>query len=568
MTFCGRQEERGDRQQIVMPEAQRETAGENPGSERMLLDAVMSVASGGTLATVLERIVQRAVDLVGATYGALGVIGPDRTLVEFHHVGIADDLRERIGALPVGKGILGLLIDEPRPIRLHRLSSHPASSGFPPHHPPMASFLGVPIRIRDEVFGNLYLTEKVGGAEFTARDEEVAVALAAAAGIAIQNARLYGETSRRGRWLAASSEVTTRLLDGGEWLESLDLIVERAGAVGDSDVAVLALPADDGSGLVIRAAHGIGASALVGRALPVTGTWLEAVVSGGEPGRRHGDFGELRWPDPDRPSPVENGSVLAVPFAMERRAAGLLVLCRAEGRPAFEPADLDMVGNFAEKAGLGLHYVRSQEELRRLAVLEDRDRIARDLHDQVIQRMFAIGLGLQGVARRSTSPDVIERIQRYVEDLDATIREVRKAIFFLQEVAGPPALRRQLVDICGELGVPLGYEPRITMDGPLDTVVPAPLYPDLQSALREALTNVARHARATSVEVRVFADVDRRRLELHVADNGVGIPADLPRRSGLANLAGRAERLGGSCSAEALPTGGTHLEWWVPLLGE
>ncbi|WP_172804967.1 GAF domain-containing protein [Actinopolymorpha singaporensis] len=532
----------------------------------MLLDAVMSVASGGTLAAVLERIVQRAVDLVEARYGALGVIGPDRTLVEFHHVGIADDLRDRIGDLPTGKGILGLLIDEPRPIRLHRLSDHPVSSGFPPNHPPMASFLGVPIRIRDEVYGNLYLTEKKDGAEFTARDEEVVIALAGAAGIAIQNARLYAETSRRGRWLAASSDVTTRLLDGGEWFESLDLIVERAGAVGESDVAMLALPKDSGAELVVQAAYGRVARTLVGATLPVAGTWMDTVVSRGEASLRHGDLAEVGWPERDRPSPVENGSVLAVPFTMERQTVGLLLLCRAEGRTPYEPADLDMAGNFAEKAGLALHYVRAQDELRRLAVLEDRDRIARDLHDQVIQRMFAIGLGLQGVARRSTRPDVIERIQRYVEDLDATIREVRKAIFSLQEVGGPPTLRRHLLDITSELAVPLGYEPRVTMDGPLDTVVPESLYSDLQSALREALTNVARHARATAVDVRVVVDVPRRRLELHVEDNGIGIPRDLARRSGLANLVDRAEKLAGSCLLEPMPGGGTHLLWWVPVL--
>ncbi|MFD2081670.1 sensor histidine kinase [Actinopolymorpha cephalotaxi] len=526
----------------------------------------MSVASGGTLAAVLERIVRRAVDLVDATYGALGVIGPDRTLAEFHYVGIADDLRAQIGDLPTGKGILGLLIDEPRPIRLHRLSGHPSSSGFPPNHPPMASFLGVPIRIRDEVYGNLYLTEKTGGAEFTARDEEVVVALAAAAGIAIQNARLYGETSRRSRWLAASSEVTSRLLGGEEWLESLDLIAERAAVVGESDVAVLALPADNGDELVVHAAYGTGARGMAGRVLPVAGTWMDAVMNRGVPELRHGDLAEIGRPEPDRPSPVENGSVLAVPFAMARERAGLLLLCRAESRPPYEPADLDMAGNFAEKAGLALHYVRTQDERRRLAVLEDRDRIARDLHDQVIQRMFAIGLGLQGVARRSTRPDVIERIQRYVEDLDATIREVRKAIFFLQEAGGPPTLRRRLLDITDELAVPLGFEPRITMDGPLDTVVPESLHPDLQSALREALTNVARHARATSVEVRVVLDAASRRLELHVEDDGIGIAADPARRSGLANLAHRAERLEGSCLSEPRSSGGTRLVWWVPVL--
>ena len=546
-----------------------ESSGEPISGERvhMLLDAVISVAGDLTLSEVLERIVRRAIGLVGAEYGALGVIGLDRTLVEFHYVGIGEKLRRTIGHLPTGKGILGLLIDEPRPIRLARLSDHPASSGFPAHHPPMGSFLGVPIRIRDEVFGNLYLTEKVGGAEFTEQDEEVVVALATAAGIAIQNARLFGETSRRGKWLTASSEVTTRLLDGAEWEESLDLIVERAQTVGESAVTLLALRSDDHQGrLVVQAVAGTDGRCLRGRPVTTEGTWIGAALASGEPGLRSGDLTEIGWPDPDQPSPVENGAMLVVPVMTEGNAAGVLLLCRAEGHAPYDETDLEMVQNFTQQASLALHYVRAQDYLRRLAVIEDRDRIARDLHDQVIQRMFAIGLGLQGVARRSSRPEVIERIERYVEDLDMTIREVRKAIFFLQEVGGPPTLRKKLLDLVQELAVPLGFEPRLTLDGPLDTIVPDEVAPELLSAFREALTNVARHARASSVDARVLADPSRRRLELHVQDDGVGIPAHLHRRSGLANLVERAERLGGSSSTEPGPGGGTVLLWWVPVL--
>ncbi|HZC26849.1 MAG TPA: GAF domain-containing protein [Actinopolymorphaceae bacterium] len=533
---------------------------------QMLLDAVMSVASDLTLSEVLERIVRRAIDLVGARYGALGVIGADRTLAEFHAVGIDDDLRQEIGHLPTGKGILGLLIDEPRPIRLARLSEHPASSGFPPHHPPMRSFLGVPVRIRDDIFGNLYLTEKANGGEFTERDEEVVIALAAAAGIAIQNARLFGETSRRARWLAASSEITGRLLDGADWRQALSLVVDRAQAEGRSEVAILALHVDGETDLFVQAAAGSSARHLRGRTLSAEGTWISGVVAGGTPALLTGDLSEIGWSDPDLPSPVENGSILAVPLLGDRQPAGVLILGRAEGDPPYDEADLQMVESFSQQAGVALHYVQAQEELRQLAVLEDRDRIARDLHDQVIQRMFAIGLGLQGVARRSSRPEVITRIERYVEDLDTTIREVRKAIFFLQDVGGPPTLRTKVADIARELAVPLGFEPRITLDGPLDTIVPAAIYPDLLSALRETLTNVARHAQASSVDVRVLADSTNRRLELHVRDDGIGLPADLPRRSGLANLAERAERLGGSFSTDCPPGDGTRVLWWVPVM--
>ncbi|HVM06557.1 MAG TPA: GAF domain-containing protein [Acidimicrobiales bacterium] len=365
-----------------------------------MLDAVLSVTSDLDLTTMLHRIVSAAVELVDAEYGALGVLDASRTsLAEFITVGVDDEVHRAIGELPRGHGILGLLIVDPKPIRLPDLREHPDSYGFPPNHPPMQSFLGVPVRVRDEVFGNLYLTDKTTAEVFTDVDEELVVALAAAAGIAIENARLHA---------------------------------------------------------------------------------------------------------------------------------------------------------------------RVQE----LALLEDRERIARDLHDTVIQRLFATGLSLQGAARLAQRPEVAARIGQAVEDLDLTVKHIRSAIFGL-ESSRPSAggLRARVLSVAGEAAGPLGFEARVLFDGPLDTAVPAAVAADLQTVLREALTNVARHAKARRVDVTVKAELGGD-IVLRVEDDGIGrTDAALPEPGGglgLRNIARRAERYGGRLEMSGSANGGFVLEWRVP----
>jgi signal transduction histidine kinase len=372
-----------------------EAAG--PRQLNELLDAILTIGSDLDLAAMLGRIVQSATELSGATYGALGVLDSTRTrLSQFITVGVDEEARARIGDLPEGHGILGLLIVDAKPLRLPDLREHPESYGFPPNHPPMRSFLGVPIRVRDEVFGNLYLTDKQGADEFTSVDEALVVGLASAAGVAIENARLHSR-------------------------------------------------------------------------------------------------------------------------------------------------------------------------LQALGVLEDRERIARDLHDTVIQRLFATGLSLQGSVRLiRTDPEAAAiRIETAVDDLDLTVKHIRSAIFGL-ETAGPTTagLRDQVVTLIREASRALGDEPRVLFDGPVDTALSERAVAALVSTLREALSNVARHARATRVEVDVVATSD---VCLRVVDNGIGPPADgQPVGNGLRNMATRARELGGSMDLRPGAEHGCVLEWRVP----
>ncbi len=358
-----------------------------------LLDAMLAVAGNLSLPAVLRRIVESACTLAGARYGALGVLGEDEPLAEFVAVGVDDSTVRAIGHTPEGKGILGLLILDPRPLRLADLTRHPDAAGFPAGHPAMRSFLGVPIRVRDEVFGNLYLTEKAGGGEFTDEDEHLVVSLAAAAGVAIENVTLH-------------------------------------------------------------------------------------------------------------------------------------------------------------------------EKLQAVVLLEDRERIARDLHDKVIQRLFATGMALQATERLVVKPDVGLRIQQAVDELDETIREIRATIFALQTPVRN-SLRREVLARTTEAGEILGFEPTVRFEGPVDSVVPEAVGGELLTVLQEALSNAVRHARARRIDVTLAVGAD---VLLRVADDGVGFePPQVVRGHGLRNMRLRAEALGGGFDVEARREGGTVAEWHVPL---
>jgi signal transduction histidine kinase len=370
-----------------------------PRSLRQLLDAVQTIASDLDLPSMLRRITRAAADLVDARYAALGVVDQARTgLAEFITVGIDDESRRAIGHLPTGHGILGLLIDDAKPLRLPDIAEHPSSSGFPARHPPMTSFLGVPIRVRDEVFGNLYLTDKMSAEVFTDIDEELVVGLAGAAGVAIENARL-------------SSRV------------------------------------------------------------------------------------------------------------------------------------------------------------RDLALWEDRERIARDLHDSVIQRLFATGMSLQSAVGtvRSDPSSATVRMEQAIDDLDTTIREIRTAIFGLEQPSFKrQGLRAEVFAVLHEAAASLGFEPRVLLDGPIDSAVPPHVAESLLATLREALSNVARHANATLVDVELAV---KEELLLRVCDNGLGLAEPVSTDGhGLSNMAARARQLGGTFDVERAPTTGTVVIWRVPAI--
>lgn len=523
---------------------------------RALLDAVVGIASDLDLHSTLERIAEAAAALVGARYAALGVIGPDRKLIDFITYGISPEQHAAIGDLPTGRGVLGLLIEDPRPLRVPDITRHPESSGFPPNHPPMHSFLGTPIHIRDQVFGNLYLAEKLGAAEFTEDDEAIVVALAAAAGVAIENARLYEVAHRRERWLAAAAEITTMLLGEVQRIGSLRLVARRARQVAGAELALVLLYHEESGELTVEVADGTGADPLVDIVLPADQTAFAPVVR--EP--RHllvDDLGKAAaWP-----AAVPSGPAVLVPLATDRTLHGLLVVAHAFGQPGHADDDLPMLRTFAGQAALALERAQAQEERELLVVLEDRERIARDLHDVVIQRLFATGLQLQTAARLSTRSEVSDRITTAVEDLDTTIRDIRTAIFELRKPA-TAALRSELRATVEAAAEPLGFRPVLDLSGPIDSAVPEPVRPDLLAVVQEALSNVVRHARASQVWVTVA--VADRRLAVTVHDDGVG-PARIEERGGLANLRERARGHGGDFRVRAGEPAGTVVEWSVPL---
>ncbi|MFB6827407.1 sensor histidine kinase [Streptomyces hydrogenans] len=532
-----------------------------------LLEAVISVGRELDLPQVLRGIVEAAVSLVDAEYGALGVIGEDRRLSEFLPIGIDDDLRARIGALPSGHGILGELIRNPEPLRLTELSEHPASYGFPAHHPPMHSFLGVPIRVRDEVFGNLYLTEKRGGADFDAEDEAVVTTLAVAAGVAIENARLYEEGRRRQRWLAASSDFTSALLSGTGETEVLDGMLEQAVDIADADMGVFYLVGPEGE-LRGSLAHGDGADTHRGVVLPSSeGTLAAAALAATDGLVAVGDVSsDARVTvQPERWQGF--GPAVAVTVGTKERLSGVLILARRSGRKPFMGAETAALPGFAGQAALALELADRRRDAEQVTLLEDRDRIARDLHDLAIQRLFATGMTLQSARRFVEHPEAVDRLTRAIDDLDTTIKIIRSTIFGLREHDTPgtaPRLRSRIVSVVDAAAETLGFAPALRMEGLLDTDVPVDVADDVVAVIGEALTNVARHAHARSVDVTVLADDGV--LEVNVADDGTGLPPDRVDR-GLRNIAERAERLDGRLSlhSPAEPGGGTRLSWRVPL---
>jgi len=374
---------------------------EDPVTLRRVLEATLLLEANLDLADLLHHIVGEARSLANARYGALGVLDEQGTATaDFLTSGLPAEVESRLleGRLPTGKGVLGVLIKDPRPIRIAVLGDHPASTGFPPGHPPMTSFLGAPIRVQDRVYGNLYLTDKIGADEFTPDDEAVIEALALAAGIAVENARLH---------------------------------------------------------------------------------------------KRAGD----------------------------------------------------------------------------LAVYEDRDRMARDLHDGVIQRLFAIGLSLQGLSTSHAGPDVSDRLAAAVADIDETIRQVRATIFELGG-GGGQGIRTRVAALAEELRPVIGFDVPVEFNGPVDTAVSGPVADQLLPTLREALTNIGRHAGASRARVRLSIIGHQCRME--ITDNGGGFGSGPPSGGGLGlpNMRKRAEGLDGTFEVVQPEAGGTTIVWQVPVLSD
>jgi two-component system, NarL family, sensor histidine kinase DevS len=526
-----------------------------------LLESVLAISSELELDATLRTVVHTAIELVDARYGALGVLGPSGELTEFVFDGVDEETQERIGRLPTGHGVLGVVIEADKPLRLDDIADHPASVGFPPHHPPMRSFLGVPIRARQEVFGRLYLTEKRGGGSFTEDDEVVLQALAGAAGIAVDNARLYEEARRRERWLDATGEITAELLAGTDPIDALQLIAERAAELTTADYAMIAVPADaeepsESSELVINVSVGVELDDLLQRSIPISNSTAGRVFRERIPR----NVPQLGF-DVTEGGQVEFGPALAVPMRANETISGVLLAARVPGRAEFDEHELQVVSSFADQAALALQRAEAQAARRELDVLADRDRIARDLHDHVIQRLFAIGMAMQGTQRRAKSPVVADRLTEHIDQLHEVIQELRASIFNLQATAENAGgfrarVQRVITDVIGDSPIRM----TVRMAGPLD-VLPPKLAEHAEAVVLEAVSNIVRHARASELSVTISLDGS---LVIDVTDNGIGIP-DTVAHSGLHNLAERAAQLGGRCVVERLPSGGTSLHWAVPV---
>jgi signal transduction histidine kinase len=524
-----------------------------------LLDAVVAVGSALDLQTVLQRIVEAAAKLVDARYAALGVIGDGDTLAQFVTVGIDKETVAKIGPLPRGHGILGVLIKDPKPLRLHDLAEHPLSYGFPPNHPPMRSFLGVPLRVRDEVFGNLYLTEKVGDQDFDEEDESVVIALAAAAGVAIENARLYEETRRRERWLRASAEVTTALLSGAEPDDVLRLVAERASGLATADVAAIALPLGDS--LAVEVAYGDFAEAIIGLRLDKRDSLVGAVYREGE----SLNVRSLREEPRAAAGHLVRADIEAAMFVPLRAAGktlGVLYVANRSGGPVFAAAHQEMLEGFAGQATLALELARQRRETEQLSLFKDRDRIARDLHDLVIQRLFAAGLSIQSLRRYTPDPVAHERIAAVTAELDDTIRKLRDTIYSLRTGGNHEPLTGRILKVAEETSRGYAVVPNVAFSGPVDDAVHEDVAGHLLSVLSEGLSNAARHSGAADIRVAVTASPDD--VELVISDNGRGFE-EPALTSGLANMRHRAEMLGGSCSIDSEPGKGTRVRWCVGL---
>jgi len=515
--------------------------------DRDLLEAYVSIVSGVELESVLSRVVSSAMQMTGATYGALGVVGTApgaERLSRFIPVGLSEAEIAGIDHWPRGEGILGLLIDEPRSLRLPDIAVHPRSSGFPAGHPPMTTFLGVPVQVHGTVYGNLYLTDKSGGGEFSADDEAVVTALSALAGAAIESAHQYEQSNRRGQWLEAISEVSSRLLSGEDTSAVLGFVAETARDLADADLSAVLLPGPDPQEYVLRAVFGDRATGLEGSTVHV--------------------------PEGESASSAETAlaehfgipQVLMAELGQEDRRRGLVAVARYAHRPR-PSAELRLaLQAFANQAGVALELAESRAQSERLVVLEDRDRIARDLHDVVIQQLFASAMTLMSASKLIAEPAAATRVRQAVDDLDDTIRQIRSTIFALQaDDPDAPSLRRRVLRTSEAVAAYSTLKPEVEFNGPVDTTISAEVADHVLAVIGEALSNAVRHSHASSVRVAVHAD---EYVTVEVTDDGVGI-TDTGRRSGLANLEARAASLGGTFDVRRGASSGSVLRWSVPV---
>lgn len=534
------------------------------GRLQALLRATQAMVEHAELPAVLAQITQAAVDLVDAEYGALGVIAPDGDGLEaFIHVGMSDDAEQVIGHLPEGRGVLGALIDDPHPVRLRHISDHPRSVGFPPGHPRMDAFLGVPIRVQSEVFGNLYLSNPRRGT-FSDEDEQLVTALAASAGFVIANARLLEDSRLRQHWMESSAQITAALLESVDG-DALTMLADELIARTTADRVCVVAAGPDPLRLEVVEARGDNSEAMAQSlvAAAETGAW-DALQSGEartRPGLRHD-------PNPDALAILESGTstgaVMFLPLRTGSSTWGVLAVARAPGRPAFSSAELSIADDLAGRVGLALELARAREQRQRAMLVEDRSRIARDLHDHVIQQLFGTGLELQSIAESLDDRQLSERIRNAVATLDRDIMQIRTIIFAMSPRSDrDDSLRHRILDIAAECSAGRTKPVAVSFDGPVDLTVEGALADDVAATVRELLCNAVRHSAADAIKAVVSSADDGVRVT--VSDNGSGMPSRI-HRSGLANIARRAESRGGTLAIDSMP-GRTMVTWFAPIDG-
>lgn len=523
----------------------------DPKTMRDLLEALLLVGRGLELDQALQRIVEVAADALDARYCALGVRGPELSLQAFVHTGIAPEIRATMGPLPVGRGVLGELLHHPEVLRIPKLSDHPASVGFPPNHPPMDTFLGAPIIVRDELFGSIYLTEKQGSPEFTALDEKIVAVLAVAAGIAVDNARAFERAQARLRWMQVIADRGSEPLAGTELKITLDGLCRDVSALtGAVDVFIVT-----GRDVVGHTGGEVCADDLFDVVDPdedcATGSLVvRELVAGSQPWLRRG----ARWVTLQ---PLQAGQATAA------------IALTGTDRRYWTGEEVAGLQGAARVVSLALAYADQQQLARDLQLLEDRHRIARDLHDLVIQRLFAVGMSLQTMqaARPGVEQSPVvdnERMEQVINDLDATIAQIRTSIFDLQGMPGhgeEVTLRRRVLDVVAEVAAHAPIVPSVAFLGPVDTLIPDALAPHVEAVLREGISNALRHSKAEQIGVRIVADDV---VTVEVTDDGRGIPPTAAQ-SGLANLTQRADDCDGNFTITSSSTAGTTLTWTAPL---
>jgi signal transduction histidine kinase len=529
----------------------------------VLLEAGLALASELSLPVVLQRIVDLAAQVTDARYGALGVLGEGGELEEFITTGLSVKQRKAIGSLPRGRGILGLLIEQPRPIRIANIAGHAKSVGFPAHHPAMRSFLGAPVQAMGKVFGNIYLTEKRSAKTFTTEDEESVVILATQAGVAIANATLYAETRRRERWLDALRDITSDILAGSDPESLLAGIAEHARDLAGADAATILTTGSVTGELVVAAAAGAHASELLGQTMPGDESISGEVMRTGKP-----LLLEDVSSDPRAHQPTvrlgDHGPALFVPLRVRGRATGTLMVANLKGGRHFDEQTLRFVETFADQASVTIEYARAQADVQRMGLMEERERIARELHDGIIQSLFAVGMGLQGTALISGSPEQAERIETAVGELDKVIRDLRNYIFGLR----PGILAdRQLDQALRALGEEVESQSPAEVVVEVDSELAASLSGrshDIVQLTREALSNVVRHANAKRSAVRLVRS--GRNALLTIEDDGSGFDMHGDSHgNGLRNMRERASLLGGKLLISSKNGTGTRLRITFPV---